>query len=103
MKTAFELLSLPEDVDDTMVKRAYLSKIKLFPPDKAPEQFQQIRGAYDAIKDKRSRMRYQLFHQQEADFNQLLRRAFDNDAPVEINGQSFEKLLRISAENILEK
>ena len=103
MKTAFELLSLPEDVDDSAVKTAYLKKTKMFSPDKAPEQFQQIRGAYDAIKDKRSRMKYQLFHQQEADFNQLLRRAFDNDQQVEMNSQYFEKLLRFSTIDMLKK
>lgn len=103
MKTAFELLGIPEDVDDTTVKRAYLKKTKLFPPDKAPEQFQEIRDAYDAIKDQRSRIKYQLFYRQKADLNQLLKRAFDNDHQVEVNSQHFEKLLRFSAKNILEK
>ena len=47
--------------------------------------------------------KYQLFHQQEADFNQLLRRAFDNDQQLQMNSQYFEKLLRFSTENMLKK
>ncbi len=80
MKTAFEILGVPQQVDDATVKRAYLQKIKQYPPEQAHVQFQQIRAAYEAIKDERSRVRYQLFHRFDADFDKLLDRAFATES-----------------------
>jgi DnaJ-class molecular chaperone len=103
MKSAFETLDLSEDADDTEVKAAYLQKTKLFPPDQAPDRFQEIRQAYDAIKDQRSRIHYQLFHRQDTDLSQLVNCAFKNVKPVEINHQQIKKLLQLSIEKVLEQ
>lgn len=101
MKTAFEILGVLEDVEDEMVKSAYLQKVKQYPPEKAPEQFQQIREAYEAIKDARSRVKYQLFHQPEADFDKLLVRAFETDPISAVNGECIIKMLKSGAEENL--
>ena len=98
MKTAFEILGVPEQVDDDTIRRAYLQKVKQFPPEQAAEQFQKIRDSYEVLKDLRSRVKYQLFHQPEADFDNLLLRAFETDADTAINGESFIKLLQASVD-----
>ena len=101
MKTAFEILGVSEDVADEMVKRAYLLKVKQYPPELAPEQFQQIRGAFEAIKDARSRVKYQLFNQPEADFDKLLERAFETGPITVVDGGSLTKLFQSGVEDSL--
>ncbi len=94
MKTAFEILGVPENDEDERIKQAYLRKVKQFPPEKSPERFQQIREAYEAIKDARSRIQYQLFHQPDADFDKLLVRAFETDPISAVEADCQIKLLQ---------
>lgn len=101
MKTAFEILSVSENVTDEAVKCAYLQKVKQYPPEQATEQFQQIRTAFEAIKDARSRVKYQLFHRPEADFDKLLVRAFDTEPTTTVDGDCLIKLLQSSVKNKL--
>ena len=42
------------------VRAAYLLKVKQYPPDQSPEQFERIRDAYDALRDPRRRARHLL-------------------------------------------
>jgi len=42
------------------IRSAYLKKIKQFPPDRFPEEFERIRDAYEALRDPRSRVLFQL-------------------------------------------
>lgn len=101
MKTAFEILGVQEDIADEAVKYAYLQKVKQYPPEQATEQFQQIRAAYEAIKDARSRVQYQLFHQPEADFDKLLERAFETVPATAVDGDCLIKLLQSGIEDKL--
>ena len=103
MKTAFEILGVSKDVEDEMVKSAYLRKVKQYPPEQASVQFQHIREAYEAIKDARSRIKYQLFHQPESDFDKLLERAFETDSITAVDGDCFTKLFQSGAEDRLVK
>lgn len=96
MKTAFEILGVSEQTDDAAVKRAYLQKVKQYPPERAAEQFREIRRAYEALKDARSRIDYQLFHQPEADIDQLLERAFDTGPVTAVDGGDWVKLLQVA-------
>ena len=96
MKTPYEILEVAEHATDSEIKQAYLQKVKLYPPDRDHEKFQQIHSAYETIKNRTSRENYALFHFPEADFNALLDRAFSvAQAPV-ISAEHFEKLLRVS-------
>ena len=94
MKTAFEILGVSEQADDKAIKRAYLKKVKQYPPEKATAQFEQIRNAYDALKDARSRVKYQLFHCPETDFDKLLEQAFETENSTAIEGDSLVKLFQ---------
>jgi len=101
MKTAYEILGIPPDQEDDAIKQAYLIKVKQYPPEQASEQFQKIRSAYEAIKDKKSRINYELFYQPEANFDKLLARAFENGPATAIDGDSLIKLLRSGIEESL--
>ena len=49
------VLALPVGAGDDDLRAAYLRKIKQFPPDRAPEQFERVRDAYDVLRDSQRR------------------------------------------------
>lgn len=42
---------MPEDASPEQVRKAYLTKVRLFPPEEAPGRFKAIRKAYGQLKD----------------------------------------------------
>ena len=57
---ALEILGLSADAGEGEIRAAYLRKVKEHPPERSPEQFEQIRDAYEALRDPRRRMRAML-------------------------------------------
>ena len=57
---ADEILGVPADASPEEVRAAYLNKVKEFPPDRAPAEFERIRDAYDALRDPRRRAQAML-------------------------------------------
>jgi curved DNA-binding protein CbpA len=49
------ILGVPENASDEDIRAAYLGKVKEFPPDRCPEEFERIRDAYDTLRDPRKR------------------------------------------------
>ena len=96
MKTPYEILEVAELATDTEIKQAYLQKVKLNPPDRDHEKFQQIHSAYETIKNVTSREKYALFNYPEADFDALLEKAFSTAQPSLISADHFDKLLSAS-------
>mgnify|MGYP000579342187 CR=1 FL=1 len=46
-----QTLGIGTEADDETIRAAYLRKVKEFPPDRAPVEFEKIRDAYDAMRD----------------------------------------------------
>lgn len=61
MTNPFQVLGVPETADDAEIKKAYLRKVRQFPPDRAPQRFQIVREAFEAVQTRRDRLRYRLF------------------------------------------
>jgi len=61
MPYPYEALEIAESVDQKEVRRAYLQKIREFPPEKSPVKFQEVTQAYQLIKDETERIRLQIF------------------------------------------
>ena len=99
MKTPYEILEVAEQASDSAIKQAYLQKIKLNPPDRDHEKFQQIHSAYETIKNATSREKYALFNFPEADFNTLLDKGFIATQPALMNADIFENLLHASIDD----
>ena len=55
------VLGIRADANDEEVRSAYLRKVKEFPPDRNPNEFEQVRDAYDMLRDRRQRARHFLF------------------------------------------
>lgn len=61
MPNPYEILGLPFDATDEVVRRRYLELTRQFPPEQHPERFAAVRAAYEKLKDLESRTRYRLF------------------------------------------
>jgi uncharacterized protein (DUF1786 family) len=57
---ANEILGVPANASEEEVRAAYLTKVKEFPPDRSPEEFERIRDAYDSLRDPRARAKAML-------------------------------------------
>jgi curved DNA-binding protein CbpA len=52
-----EILGIPENASAEEIRGAYLRKVKEYPPDRSPEEFERIRDAYETLRDPRRRTR----------------------------------------------
>ncbi|MBP7637640.1 MAG: hypothetical protein KBA18_07170 [Kiritimatiellae bacterium] len=55
------VLDVPETATDDDVRRAYLQKIRDFPPERTPDEFQRVCDAYALIRTEQDRARLRLF------------------------------------------
>jgi len=58
--TANERLGVSATASEEEIRAAYLSKVKEFPPDRSPVEFEAIRDAYEALCDPRKRFQTML-------------------------------------------
>ena len=54
---ANEILGVAANAGEEEIRTAYLNKVKEYPPDRSPEEFERIRDAYDTLRDPRKRAR----------------------------------------------
>ncbi len=57
---ANEILGVPANASLDDIRAAYLNKVKEFPPDRSPEEFEKIRDAYDSLRDPRQHAKAML-------------------------------------------
>ena len=62
MPTPFSILDVARTANDEEIKKAYLAKVRLHPPDRDPAAFQRIRAAYEKVRSEKERLRHELFH-----------------------------------------
>lgn len=55
-----KILGVSADADEKEIRAAYLKKIKEYPPDRLPVEFERIRDAYQTLRDPRIRVRIML-------------------------------------------
>ena len=60
----YEVLGLQPGDDEAAVKRAYFQKVREFPPEAEPEKFQEVRSAYEQLRDEETRSLLELFRLQ---------------------------------------
>jgi curved DNA-binding protein CbpA len=54
------ILGVSQDADAGEIRSAYLNKIKEYPPERCPEEFERVRDAYKILSDPRRRARFLL-------------------------------------------
>lgn len=55
MRKDYEILGIGEDADEKAIKRAYFKLIRKHSPEKDPEQFQEIRAAYERLLEEKDK------------------------------------------------
>lgn len=71
MTDPYYLLGVDREADDAGVRKAYLERIRQWPPEHYPERFQEISQAYTLIQTRKKRLEFQLFHRELADLAPL--------------------------------
>jgi curved DNA-binding protein CbpA len=57
----YTVLGIGRNADDEQIRAAYVAKLKQFPPDRSPAEFEVVRDAYNLLRDRRSRAQHMLF------------------------------------------
>ena len=57
----WRILELEPEATGEEIRAAYLRKIKQYPPERHPEEFERVRDAYEDLRDPRGRTRKLLF------------------------------------------
>lgn len=73
MQTPYEVLEVDETATDEAIKKAYLRKVREFPPERDAEAFQRVRAAFESIETDKRRREYRLFHRDPLEPSALLR------------------------------
>jgi curved DNA-binding protein CbpA len=55
-----QILGVSPEAGDDEIRAAYLRKVKEYPPDRAPKEFEKVRDAYENLRDPRRRIRHLL-------------------------------------------
>ncbi len=57
----YAVLQIDRRADENAIKRAYFRLVRQYPPEQAPEKFQEVRVAYDLLRVAESRAMVDLF------------------------------------------
>ena len=95
----FSVLGVAEDASDAEIRRRYLALVREHPPDRAPEQFQEYRAAYEALSDGRKRLEATLLRTNEAALTRL-RLAALQTAPPALGRASGKTIRAVLAEGL---
>jgi curved DNA-binding protein CbpA len=55
-----QVLEIEAEAGEEEIRAAYLRKVKQYPPDRSPREFERVRDAYDLLRDPRRRTRGML-------------------------------------------
>ncbi|MDR2210380.1 MAG: DnaJ domain-containing protein [Spirochaetaceae bacterium] len=58
VKNHYEVLGLANTAGDDEIKRAYFTMVRRYQPDRFPEEFKEIRAAYETLRDREKRAEY---------------------------------------------
>ncbi len=61
LRDPYQVLGLPRQADEAAIKKAYFAKVREHPPERDPDQFRQIRMAYDALRTPEAKAATDLF------------------------------------------
>lgn len=100
-KAYYETLGLNPDASAEEIKKAYFRLVRKYTPEKAPEQFQKIRQAYEAVKDgpPAQSADFPLPDDQEALSYLNEGERWYREADYEYAAKQFQKALNISPDN----
>jgi curved DNA-binding protein CbpA len=60
-KGHYEILGIPKTAGEAEIKQAYFKLVRKYQPDRFPEEFKEIRAAYEILSDRQKRAEYDAF------------------------------------------
>ena len=61
VENLYKILGTRSNISQDRIKEKYIEKLREFPPETHPEEFQEIRRAYETLKDDDKRRKYDMF------------------------------------------
>ncbi|WEK55467.1 MAG: DnaJ domain-containing protein [Candidatus Cohnella colombiensis] len=95
----YELLGISNDATDKELKKAYVLKLRQYPPEQYPEDFDQLRRAYETLSNIDSRREYDTMSVHGEEINRLMEAGTNNldEKQFEEAGKQFKKVLLIDS------
>jgi curved DNA-binding protein CbpA len=94
MNDPYLILGVATDADDVAIEAAYLEGIRRCSPDRDPDRFEALRGAYERIRTRRDRLDYELFDQTPPTTSDVLNQATSVGQPRRPDRSLIAALLR---------
>lgn len=60
IENLYKILGTRSNISQERIKEKYIEKLRVFPPETHPEEFQEIRRAYETLKDPKKRKQYDM-------------------------------------------
>lgn len=72
LENFYKILGVRANATQASIKQKYIASVKSFPPETHPEEFQQIRRAYETLKDPLKRRQYDLVRKYDGKFEKMM-------------------------------
>lgn len=72
LENFYKILGVRANATQVSIKQKYIAAVKAFPPETHPEEFQQIRRAYETLKDPLKRRQYDLVRKYGGKFEKMM-------------------------------
>lgn len=98
----YRILGTTAKIGQNRIKEKYMKALREHPPEKDPERFEQIREAYEVLKDPEKRQQYDLMRKYGGKIETMLNRAMKalNNDHVRKSQVILEEVLKIDPDNI---
>lgn len=73
----YKILGIRANASSDVIKQSYIKLVKQFPPEQHPEQFEQIRRAYETLRNPQKRAEYDLMRKFGGSVEKLMDEAID--------------------------
>lgn len=93
MRDPYRVLDVARDADDAAIHAAYLELVRHHSPDRDPGQFERVRTAYEAIRDRRSRIAHALFGTEPPTVEELLAMLIERAAKTRPDAEELRRAL----------
>ena len=92
----YDILNVQQDASDQEIKQSYLNMVKKYTPDSHPEEFQQLRTAYEKISTLYNRLSFDLLEAPLPNKDDIYHLLTKNDKNPVLEGSDFMKLLSLA-------
>ena len=90
IENLYKILGTRSNIGQERIKEKYIKKVREFPPETHPEEFQEIRRAYEILKDPKKRKQYDMMRK----YGNKIEKAMEEAMALVANG-NYEKAKRL--------